>query len=98
MEWIGRSAESHLLKLGMPLEEVIRRATAKAAQTYSDFRGLGTLRPGSVADIAVLEVREGDFTFVDNYKGIRHVRKKLFAKAAFFGGKRASVSIPPQPW
>jgi dihydroorotase len=82
---------SNLLTLGMPLEEVIRRATAKAAQTYSDFRGLGTLRPGSAADIAVLEVREGDFTFVDNYKGTRHGRKKLFAKAAFFGGKRASV-------
>jgi len=83
---------SNLLALGMPIEEVIRRATVNAAQTYSDFRGLGTLRPGAVADIAVLEVREGDFTFVDNYKEIRNGRKKLFAKAAFFGGKRASVS------
>lgn len=82
---------SNLLVLGMPIEEVIRRATVKAAEVYSDFRGLGTLRPGAAADIAVLELREGDFTFVDNYKSIRNGRKKLFAKAVFFGGKRASV-------
>jgi len=40
------------------------------------FKDLGTLRVGATADVAVLELREGDFEFVDNVNNKRTVGGK----------------------
>ncbi len=66
---------SKFLNLGMPLEEVIRAATATPARVIGREGALGTLRPGAVADIAVFELEEGEFEFHDadgNTLGGRH--------------------------
>jgi dihydroorotase len=57
---------SKFLLLGMPLDQVIARCTANAARAFSPFQGLGTLRPGAPADVAVFDLQEGKFEFVDN--------------------------------
>jgi len=41
--------------------------------------------------VAVLELREGTFEFVDNYGGKRIGRQRLFPSATVLGGKR----VPP---
>ena len=41
------------------------------AARVAAFKDLGTLGPGAPADIAVLELRDGDFEFVDNVDGAR---------------------------
>jgi dihydroorotase len=41
-----------------------------------------------VADVAVLELRQGEFEFVDNYKATRTGKQKLFSVAAVIGGKK----------
>jgi dihydroorotase len=79
---------SKFLLLGMPLNETVACVTNHAAATVSAFKGLGTLRPGAPADIAVLELREGDFEFVDNIDGKRKGRQKLFTKAVVMAGKK----------
>jgi len=56
----------------------------------SAFRNLGTLRPGAAADVAVLELREGDFEFVDNIDGKRTGHRKLFTTAVVMNGKRVA--------
>lgn len=81
---------SNFLTLGMPVENVIARATANAARAFPEFRDYGTLRVGATADLAVLEVRAGDFGFVDNYKTRRTGRRKLFATTVLVAGKRVS--------
>jgi dihydroorotase len=48
---------------------------------------LGTLRQGSVADITILEVREGQFTFADSTGKKRSGRQKLQSAAAIRAGK-----------
>jgi dihydroorotase len=78
---------SKFLLLGMPIDEVIARATSNAAKTFPAFKGLGTIRPGSPADVAVLELRQGSFEFEDNYKGKRTGSQKLVASATVLGGK-----------
>jgi dihydroorotase len=83
---------SKFLMLGMPLNDVIARATSHSAQLFPAFKGLGTLRVGAPADIAVLELRNGDFPFVDNFTNVRHGRQKLFTRAVVVGGKRAAVA------
>ena len=84
---------SKFLMLGMPLDQVIARATVNAAKTVPAFTGLGTLAVGAPADLAVLELREGTFEFVDNFNGKRTGNRRLFASAAVFGGKRAQPRV-----
>ena len=79
---------SKFLLLGMPLEKVIACATVNAARAVPAFNGLGTLRKGVPADIAVFELRQGDFEFVDNLDTKRTGHQKLVASAVITGGKR----------
>jgi dihydroorotase len=81
---------SKFLLLGMPLEQVIARATANPARIFDAFKSLGTFKAGAPADIAVLELREGTFEFVDNYTNTRTGRQRLFPIATVIGGKRAA--------
>ena len=55
---------SKFLCLGMKLNEVVRAATAAPAKALrrSD---LGSLRPGSVGEASILELRNGKFDYVD---------------------------------
>jgi len=82
---------SKFLLLGMPLERVIACATVNAARVFEAFTDRGTLNVGAPADVAVLELREGTFEFVDNYGGKRIGRQRLFPSATVLGGKR----VPP---
>jgi dihydroorotase len=59
---------SKFLLLGMPLDQVIARGTINAARVFDAFKDRGTLKVGAPADVAVLELREGSFEFVDNYR------------------------------
>ena len=56
---------SKFLALGMPLAEVTRRATLEPAKAIHLDGGIGTLGPGTPADIAVFELQEGDHEFAD---------------------------------
>jgi dihydroorotase len=82
---------SKFLLLGMPLERVIACATVNAARVFEAFNDRGTLNVGAPADVAVLELRDGTFEFVDNYDGKRTGRQRLFPSATVLGGKR----VPP---
>jgi dihydroorotase len=55
---------SKYLSMGMPLKEVLLRATWNPSQSIQR-KDLGNLSVGSEADIAVLRLREGNFGFVD---------------------------------
>ena len=79
---------SKFLVLGMPLDEVIARVTSRAAKVFAPLNDYGTLRVGATADVAVLELTEGSFEFLDNYKGTRPGGRRLVTRAVVFGGKR----------
>jgi dihydroorotase len=79
---------SKFLDFGMSLEQVIARATVNASRVFEVFRDRGTLNVGAPADVAVLELRQGSFEFVDNYANTRTGRQRLFPSATVLGGKR----------
>jgi len=56
---------SKFLNMGMPLAEVIRRATVNPAKAIRRPE-LGTLSPGATADVAVLALEKGAFGFLDS--------------------------------
>jgi dihydroorotase len=55
---------SKFLNMGMPLEDVIYKATWSPAKMIKRD-DLGHLSEGAEADIAILRVREGQFGYVD---------------------------------
>ena len=79
---------SKFLNLGMPLDQVIARATVNAARVFPVFHGRGTLNVGAPADVAILELREGSFEFVDNFGNKRSGKERLFPSATVLGGKQ----------
>jgi dihydroorotase len=78
---------SKFLDLGMTLDQVIARATINPSRMFDVFRDRGTLNIGAPADVAILELRQGSFEFVDNYKNIRTGRERLFPSSTVLGGK-----------
>ena len=52
------------------------------------FKELGTLKPGAVADVAVFDLKEGDFEFLDNANAKRVGHRKLVAQTVIANGKR----------
>ena len=79
---------SKFLGFGMSVDQVVARATVNASRTFKVFRDRGTLKVGAPADVAVLELREGTFEFLDNYENKRTGRQRLFPSATVLAGKR----------
>ena len=79
---------SKFLMLGMELDQAIACVTSRAAANVPVFKDLGTLAPGAPADVAVFELREGDFAFVDNVDAKRTGHRKLVTSAVVMNGKR----------
>src|SRR5713226_8430572 len=82
---------SKFLMLGMSLDQVIACATVNASRAFAVFRNRGTLKVGAPADVAVIELREGTFEFVDNYENKRTGRQRLFPSATVLAGKRVAT-------
>ncbi|WP_210184088.1 amidohydrolase/deacetylase family metallohydrolase [Bradyrhizobium centrolobii] len=99
-DWVGAQSRttnvvdlpnvmSKFLMFGLPLIDVIAHVTVNSARAIHAFSDRGTLNVGAPADIAVLDLREGSFQFMDNYNGIRTGRQRLFPIATVIGGKKA---------
>jgi dihydroorotase len=79
---------SKLFAYGMSVPEAIACATLNAARTFEVFRDRGTLNVGAPADVAILELREGEFEFVDNYENKIKGRQRLFPSETVLAGAR----------
>ena len=84
---------SKFIMFGMPLSQIIACATLNAARAFPAFDDRGTLNVGAPADVAIMELREGAFEFVDNYKGTRTGRQRLFPIETILAGKRIVTPV-----
>jgi dihydroorotase len=82
---------SKFLMLGMSVDHVVACATSNPSGVFPVFSKRGTLKIGAPADVAVLELREGTFEFVDNYGSKRTGGQRLFPSVTVLAGKRAAV-------
>jgi dihydroorotase len=78
---------SKFLMLGVPLERVIEMSTTRPAQVLKRESDIGTLRVGSVADIAILERLTGEFVFTDSYRQDRTGSELLVAATTIRRGE-----------
>jgi dihydroorotase len=79
---------SKLLGYGMSASEAIARATINPSRVFPVFKDRGTLKKGAPADVALLELREGNFEFLDNYKGTITGRQRFFPSGTVLAGKK----------
>jgi dihydroorotase len=86
---------SKFLNLGMALPDVIARATSRpaAAMRRPD---LGTLAPGSPADIALWRIEEGDYTFRDSQMDARAGTTRLVNTMTLLAGEELP-RLPERP-
>ena len=77
---------SKFLNLGMPLADVVRANTARAAEIVKHPE-LGHLGAGAEADVAVLSLRRGRFGFVDSGGGRMDGDQKLECELTIKGGQ-----------
>jgi dihydroorotase len=88
---------SKFLYLGLTLEQVIARVTTHPAQTFGFEAGLGTLREGALADVAVFALEEGDFSFADSMGNRRVGHRKLSPVATIKSGRLYGAATIPVP-
>src|SRR5579864_5575462 len=79
---------SKLFGYGMTVSEAIRRGTCNAARMFPFLSDRGTLNVGAPADVAILELRKGNFEFLDNFKNKITGHQRLFPSATVLAGKR----------
>lgn len=78
---------SKLIHLGLPLADVIEKATFSAAKAIQREGQLGNLKVGTVADVAVFDVIEGQFEYFDSH-GTKFIGdKKLKTELTIRAGK-----------
>jgi dihydroorotase len=75
------------LTLGVPLEKAVSMVTTNPAKVFDYGAQIGSLRPGSEADISIFEVRDGKFDFEDSDGVKRSGRQMLFNKAVVRRGQ-----------
>jgi dihydroorotase len=90
---------SKFLALGMPLDEVVRAATARPAAALS-LPELGTLRVGAPADLALFRIHDGRFTFYDVHMNQREGTQLIRNTLTIAGGRPLAPAPdpPPAPW
>jgi dihydroorotase len=86
---------SKFLNLGMPLEDVVAKATVEPAKIIGRVPGLGTLRLGAPADVAIFELLDGPVEFVDTRNNKRNGTKKLVPVLTVKSGR--PFGRPPLP-
>ncbi len=79
---------SKLFNYGMSIDQAIACGTVNPARMFPLFNDRGTLNVGAPADVALLELREGTFEFLDNYQGKITGRQRLFPAGTVLGGRR----------
>jgi len=77
---------SKFLGLGMSVPEVVERATINPARAIRRADAVGSLEVGRVADVAVLELVDGDYEFHDVDLVARRGSKRLYCRHAICGG------------
>ena len=79
---------SKLLGYGMTVPQAVARVTVNPSRMFPVFHDRGTLNVGAVADVAMLELREGNFEFLDNFNNKIMGKQRFFPAGTVLGGKR----------
>jgi len=78
---------TRLLHMGMPLVDVVAASTSRPAKAIGWGDRIGSLRPGHLADVAILAVEDREVVLTDSYGVSETVRRQIVARSTIVGGK-----------
>ena len=81
---------SKFLNFGMNIKSVVAASTLIPSRVFPFLRDKGTLNIGAPADIAVLDLQEGNFQFVDNYENVRYGAYRFFPFETILSGRKVA--------
>ncbi|MEE8046777.1 MAG: amidohydrolase/deacetylase family metallohydrolase [Dehalococcoidia bacterium] len=87
-----------VMSLGIPFEDAIRMTTAKPAEILGMSNEIGSLSVGGGADISILDLVEGDFSYHDTTGGVRHASQAIRPVMAIRNGVPQPLDYGPRPW
>ena len=85
--WDLTTTMSKLLHFGMSLDDLVARATSAPAKIMGYEGTVGTLRAGANADIALLELRDGNFELKDSDGNTAMAKRRLIARMTLKDGR-----------
>jgi dihydroorotase len=91
------SAMTSMMALGLTLEQVVPMVTSNAARMIGMQDTLGTLRPGSVADVSVLSDARGRWTLRDDEGTAVQAARLLQPRFCLRAGRRFEATAPILP-
>jgi dihydroorotase len=103
----GRQSPTHSLTecmnkfmaLGLSLEDVVLRTTARPAEVLGMSEQLGSISPGREADLSILEIVDGDWIYRDNFGGVLRAQNAALApRLTVRAGRVFKPAIGPRPW
>ena len=103
----GRQSPTHSLTecmnkfmaLGLSLEDVVLRTTARPAEVLGMSEQLGTISPGREADLSILEIVDGDWIYRDNFGGVLRAQHAALApRLTVRAGRIFKPAVGPRPW
>jgi dihydroorotase len=75
------------MALGLSLEQVLQKATIEPAKSLPAVRGHGRLAEGLSADIALLAVESGEFTYEDFFGNRLRADRRLICRSTIKDGR-----------
>jgi len=72
---------SKFMAIGVPLEKAVAMVTVNPSRVFDYGAQIGTLRPGSEADVSIFELRDGKFEFEDS-DGVKRTGQKMLVNKA----------------
>jgi len=78
---------SKFLHLGASLRDVVLKTTWAPAQAIGRQDELGTLRIGSVADLFVFDIEEGEFPLEDTHQQVEKAERRIQPRYTVKSGK-----------
>ena len=86
---------SEFLHLGLTLDQVIAGVTVNPAKIMNFPEKVGTLAPGVTADVAILELAQGNFEYADQTRQTRTLKQQFVPIATVKGGVFLKGAPPP---
>jgi dihydroorotase len=89
-----------MLAVGLTLPTVVAAVTARPANAVKIGTGIGTLTPGTPADLAIFAIEEGEFEVFDAHRQKRYAPLRLRNEATYVDGRPLPPRLPadPKPW
>jgi dihydroorotase len=77
---------SKMLHLGMTFDDILLRTTINPAKVIARTEGIGTLRPGAPADVALLAIEPGEFRLVDSQRNAITAKQRIVCRQTISRG------------